>query len=82
MFRLTLPTIAILALTSLPALAFHCPQDAAAVDAALAKVTLSDDVKSQVMEFRDQGMAAHEAGKHDEAQEKLTEAMRLILNSL
>jgi hypothetical protein len=82
MFRLTLPTIAILALTSLPALAAHCPQDAAAIDAALAKVTLSDDVKAQVMTLRDEGMAAHEAGNHDESEEKLAEAMRLILTSI
>jgi len=82
MLRSTLTAIAITALTAVPALASHCPKDAAAINAALEKVTVGDDVKVQIIELRDSGMAAHEAGNHAEAEEQLAEAMRLLLNSL
>jgi hypothetical protein len=82
MIRKSLAALAIVAMTSLPALAHHCPADAEAIDAALAKVTLADDVEAQVVTLRDAGMAAHEAGNHDEAEKTLAEAMRLLLNSI
>ena len=77
-----LAAISIFALTALPALASHCPADAAAITAALENVTVSDEVEAQVIELRDAGMAAHEAGNHDDAEATLAEAMRLLLSSI
>jgi hypothetical protein len=82
MLRSTLVALSITALTSVPALASHCPKDAAAINAALENVTVSEEVQAQVIELRDAGMAAHEAGNHDESEATLAEAMRLLLNSL
>jgi hypothetical protein len=82
MLRSILVALSIIALTSVPALARHCPQDAAAINAALEDVTVSEEVQAQVIELRDAGMASHEAGNHDEAEATLAEAMRLLLNSL
>jgi hypothetical protein len=82
MFRLTLPALAILTLTSFPSLAGHCPADAEAIDAALAKVTVSDEVRAQVTALKDEGLVEHEAGNHAESEATMAEAMRLLLNSL
>lgn len=70
---------AVLALAATPALASHCPKDAAAIDAALAKVELSESDRQTVTELRDRGMQLHEAGDHDAAEETLAEAMRTLL---
>lgn len=82
MIRPTLTAFAITALTAVPAFASHCPKDAAAINAALENVTLSEDVQVKVIELRDTGMAAHEAGNHGDAEATLAEAMRLLLNSI
>lgn len=66
-------------LMATPALASHCPKDAAAIDAALAKMSLPDDVRAEIVELRDSGMAAHEAGNHSEAEATLADAMRRLL---
>ena len=65
-----------------PALASHCPKDAAAIDAALENVEFSNDVRVAVIELRDQGMAAHEAGDHAQSEALLAEAMRQLLLAL
>jgi hypothetical protein len=62
------------------ALASHCPMDAAAIDAYLARAEVSDSMKSQVNTLKDEGMALHADGKHAEAEAKLAEAMRMLLN--
>jgi hypothetical protein len=64
-----------------PALAHHCPKDAAAIDHALSVMNVSADVKSSVKAMRDKGMAEHKAGKHTEAETTLAEAMRTLLNA-
>ena len=74
--------LAVVGLFTSPALAFHCPADAKAIDAAMSKVQLDDSTRAQVQTLRDEGMALHEAGNHKEAVDKLSEAMRLLLNSL
>lgn len=72
-------TIAITAgLLSFPAVASQCPGMAAAIDAALAGGSVSEEVRVQVVELRDQGMAAHEAGNHAESVELLGQAQALI----
>jgi hypothetical protein len=82
MLRTTLAAISIVAFTSSHAFASHCPADAAAITAALENVTVSEEIQAQVIELRDAGMVAHEAGNHDEAEATLAEAMRLLLNSI
>jgi len=61
------------------ALAFHCPKDMAAIDAALAKnpkISAADMAK--VKTLRAEGEVAHKAGKHQEAVDKLGEAMKIL----
>ncbi|WP_432697915.1 hypothetical protein ACQUQP_06110 [Marinobacterium sp. YM272] len=62
-------------------MASHCPMDAKAIEAGLANMEVSDDTRSQVMALKDEGMAAHNAGNHSEAERKLAEAMRMLLNA-
>ena len=82
MLRKTLLTGAALALFATPALAFHCPTDAAAIEAGLAKAAnLSDEQKAEITALKDKGMALH-PGNHDEAQKILAEAMRKLLNEM
>jgi hypothetical protein len=64
------------------AFAFHCPADAKAIDAGLAKANLSDDKKSEIMKLRDQGLEQHGTGDHKGAVNTLSKAMRLLLNSM
>ena len=64
------------------AFAFHCPADAKAIDAGLAKANLSDDKKSEIMKLRDQGLEQHGTGDHKGAVATLSKAMRLLLNNM
>ena len=64
------------------ALAFHCPADVKAIDNGLAKVQMSQSQKAEVMSLRAEGEALHKAGSHKDAVDKLSEAMRLVLNSM
>lgn len=78
----TLLTSALLASAlSAPALASHCPLDAKAIENGLAHIQVSDNLRTQVMQLHDDGMAAHKAGNHSEAEHKLAEAMRILLNA-
>ena len=71
---------ALLGFLATPALAGHCPADAAAIDAALAKATnLDAGQKAEITALRDEGMALHNAGDHRASEAKLAEAMRKIL---
>lgn len=65
-----------------PALAFHCPADVKAIDAALAKMSLPAATMAEVKQLRDQGEAEHKAGKHKEAVDTLAKAMRTILTNM
>lgn len=65
-----------------PALAFHCPKDVAAIDAAMAKGNWTEAQKAEVTKLRDEGEALHKAGKHQDSVNKLSEAMRAMLNSM
>lgn len=81
MLKRTMLTAAMLTLMAGPALAFHCPKDAAAIDHGLANMTVSDDVKSQVTALRDKGLEQHKAGDHQAATGELAEGMRVLLMS-
>ncbi len=62
--------------------AAHCPADAKAIDAGLAKASLSSDMKSEIMKLRTKGMEQHNAGDHKGAVDTLSKAMRMLLNSM
>ncbi len=64
------------------AFAFHCPADAKAIDAGLAKASLSSDMKSEIMKLRAKGMEQHGAGDHKGGVDTLSKAMRMLLNSM
>jgi hypothetical protein len=74
-------TAAITLVLASPAFAGHCPKDAKAIDAALSKMSLSDETKTSVKALRDKGMTLHTDGKHRESERTLAEAMRIILTS-
>jgi hypothetical protein len=78
MLRIATAALAALCLTSFSALASQCPSMAAAIDAALANASVTEEVRVQVIELRDQGMAAHEAGNHSESEALLAEAQALL----
>ncbi len=73
--------LAIVGMFTTPALAFHCPADAAAIDGAMSKMKLDDATRATVQSLRDEGMELHQAGQHKDAVGKLAEAMRILLNS-
>lgn len=75
----TLTAFAAVALMWSPALAAHCPQDAAAIDHALTKTSLSAEDKAEVERLKNEGMAQHEAGNHRESEALLADAMRRLL---
>lgn len=62
-----------------PAQAYYCPKNAKAIDAALAKSSLSAAMKAKVKELRDKGMAHHSGGDHTAAVKSLAEAMRILV---
>ncbi len=78
----TLAAAAALMLFAAPAYAFYCPKTVKAIDAALAKATLSASQTAQVKKSRDQGEAQHKAGDHNAAVISLAEATRTILNNM
>lgn len=67
-----------LAFASTSALAFHCPKDMKAIDAALPKANLSADQMAEVKKLRAEGEALHKAGKHQESVDTLAKAMNIL----
>jgi hypothetical protein len=53
---------------------------AAVIDEALADAEVSEELRVQIVELRDEGMAQHEAGNHSESEATLAEAQALIPN--
>lgn len=74
----TLITAALLVLLASPVLAFHCPADMAAIDAALPAAKLSAEDLARVKELRAVGEAEHAAGNHQASVDALAEAMKLL----
>lgn len=80
MMRTTLSAFAVLALFASPALAAHCPQDAAAIEHALeARADMPQEKKDEIEALKDRGMELHEAGNHRESEAVLAHAMRELL---
>ena len=70
---------AALAFASSAALAFHCPEDMAKIDAALAKSPkLSSEQISEVKKQRAEGETLHKAGKHQDSVNVLARAMKTL----
>lgn len=80
MINKTLIAAAISLALATPALAAHCPKDAAAIDAYLARMSVDEALKAQVVALKDKGMELHNAGNHRESEATLAEAMRMLLN--
>lgn len=79
MLKKTLIAAALAAFIATPALAMHCPQDMAKIDAALAKnPKLTEEQLDQVKDLRATGEKLHKAGKHAESVEVLGEAMEIL----
>jgi hypothetical protein len=55
--------------------------DAEAIDAGLAKMDVSDELRAEVTTLKDEGMELHAAGNHGESEAKLAEAMRKLLTA-
>ncbi len=61
------------------AFAFHCPQDMAKIDAALAKnPNLTAAQLAEAKKQRADGEALHKAGKHQESLDTLAKAMKTL----
>jgi hypothetical protein len=71
-------TAGLLVILAGPALAFHCPADMAAIDAALETASLTDEQLAQVKEFRATGESEHKAGNHQASVDALAEAKSLL----
>lgn len=71
-------TAGLLALVSVPAFAFQCPADMAAIDAALETSTLDETTLANVKELRGIGETEHEAGNHQASVDALAEAKALL----
>jgi hypothetical protein len=70
---------AALLFTAGSALAFHCPKDMKEIDDALAKnPKLTEAQAKEVKQLRADGEAAHKAGKHQEAVDKLAKAKGIL----
>ena len=77
--RRTLPLAAALALVATPAFAFHCPQEMAKIDKALAAgPKLSQADLAKVKDLRAKGEELHKAGKHQESLDTLAQAETIL----
>lgn len=61
-----------------PVLAFQCPADMKAIDAALEAADLTDEDLARVTELRALGESEHQAGNHQASVDALTEAKALL----
>lgn len=74
----TLITAGLFAILAGPALAFQCPADIAAIDAALDTASLTEEQLAHVKELRATGETEHEAGNHQASVDALAEAKALL----
>jgi len=78
-FTLAAATLAIGMLASGSAMAFHCPKDMAAIDAALAQSPkITAEQMAEVKKLRAEGEEYHKAGKHQESVDTLAKAMAIL----
>ena len=71
--------VSAVALAATPALAFHCPQEMAKIDKALAAdPKLSQADLAKVRQLRAKGDEEHKAGQHQESLDTLAQAEKLL----
>lgn len=68
----------LLAVLASPVLAFQCPADMKAIDAALEAADLTDEELARVTELRALGESEHQAGNHQASVDALAEAKALL----
>ena len=73
-----LATSALIIALATPGLAFQCPADMAAIDAAIENATLGEEDMARVKELRATGEAEHKAGNHQASVDALAEAKALL----
>jgi hypothetical protein len=61
-----------------PALANQCPMLVQQVDAAMETAELTEEERAKVMELRQSGEAAHQAGDHAQSEADLNEALEIL----
>ena len=61
-----------------PAFASQCPALMAEIDQKIDTAQLSEAERAQVVELRQQGEAAHEAGDHAASEEALNQALAIL----
>lgn len=71
-------TAGLLAILASPVVAFQCPADMAAIDAALETASLTDEQLARVMELRATGEAEHTSGNHQASVDALAEAKAIL----
>lgn len=74
----TLLVAATFALGSGTALAFHCPADMKAIDAALPNAKLDAGKMAEVKKLRAEGESLHKAKKHQESVDTLGKAKKML----
>ena len=77
MNRLLIVAATTFALTG-PAFASQCPMLMQEVDAAMEMAELTEEDKAKVMELRESGEEAHEAGDHAQSEADLNEALEIL----
>jgi uncharacterized protein len=71
--------VSAVAFAATPALAFHCPQEMAKIDKALAaNPKLSQADLTKVRQLRAKGEEEHKAGKHQESLDTLAQAEKIL----
>ena len=81
MIARSLLAAAVIVAFATPASAFYCPKQGKAIDAALAKVSLSAAQTAEVKTLRDQGLAKHGTGDHAGAVRDLGAAALIVPSS-
>lgn len=71
-----------LLLSAVSVMAAHCVKDAGSIDAALARLDLTAEQRSEVIILKDAGLALHNNGDHRGAERKLAEGMRILLENV
>jgi len=78
MIRKALLTTTLAMLMAGPAFASQCPNDMAAIDAALPTAKLDDANKSMVMNLRAKGGMQHKSGEHTASIKTLAQAKNIL----
>ena len=61
-----------------PAYAHQCPMLMQEVDAAMETAELTEEERARVMELRQSGEEAHEAGNHEQSEADLNQALEIL----